>query len=264
MTYDALGRPRAVTTQPYGAALITDFSGDRVLVKDPAGRERVTRSDALGRVTEVWEVTPQESGGEASTVNITSFPEHPEASHGYLTSYKYDALGNLRMVEQAGQHLGQAVVQRRFFAYDSLGRLLRAMSGSSLALATLGTGVNVTRVLVFSLSAALAGVAGALYAGFAGSTSGSSFPAFSSLLLVVILAIAGRGEVLAPIVAAFAMHIMPSYLNQDAFQDLFPGRVVHYKTHVRPANKVPPDASVVCFSGKPRPHQINWSLPLGD
>ncbi len=125
MTYDALGRPRAVTTQPYGATLITDFSGDRVLVKDPAGKERVTRSDALGRVTEVWEVTPQESGGEASTVNITSFPEHPEASHGYLTSYKYDALGNLRMVEQAGQHLGQAVVQRRFFAYDSLGRLLR-------------------------------------------------------------------------------------------------------------------------------------------
>lgn len=124
--YDALDRVRTVKTQPHGATFYTDYSGDRVLVKDQAGKERVSRSDALGRVTEVWEVTPAESGAEASTVAIPSFPGHPEAAHGYLTSYRYDALGNLRMVEQAGQHLGQPVTQRRFFAYDSLARLVRA------------------------------------------------------------------------------------------------------------------------------------------
>jgi RHS repeat-associated protein len=124
--YDALGRVRAVTTQPYAAATITDYSGDRALVKDPAGKERVGRMDALGRVTEVWEIAPQETGTEASTVALAPFPGHPEAAHGYLTSYKYDPLGNLRMVEQEGKHLGQTVTQRRFFAYDSLGRLLRA------------------------------------------------------------------------------------------------------------------------------------------
>jgi RHS repeat-associated protein len=76
-------------------------------------------------MTEVWEVTPQESGAEASTVALTSFPGHAEAAYGYLTKYRYDALGNLRMVEQEGKHLGTTITQRRFFAYDALGRLLR-------------------------------------------------------------------------------------------------------------------------------------------
>jgi hypothetical protein len=48
-------------------------------------------------------------------------------------------------------------------------------------------------------------------------------------------------------------------------QELFPNRFVHYKTHVRRADKspgpAPAGASVVLFSGKPRPHEINWTLP---
>ncbi len=128
ITYDALGRVLRATTQPYGAYVQTDYSGNRTLVKDQMGKERLSRADALGRLTEIWEVTPLESGAEASTVSITAFPGHSEAAYGYLTSYKYDALNNLRMVEQLGQHLGQAVTQRRFFAYDSLGRLVRAKS----------------------------------------------------------------------------------------------------------------------------------------
>jgi hypothetical protein len=51
----------------------------------------------------------------------------------------------------------------------------------------------------------------------------------------------------------------------DKLQDLFPGRFVHYKTHCRGPDKsplpAPPGASVVLFSGKPRPADINWTLP---
>jgi RHS repeat-associated protein len=125
-TYDALGRVLRLTTRPDGAFVQTDYSGDRVLVKDQAGKERVSRADALGRLVEVWEVTPSESGAEASTVSLGAFPGHSEAAYGYLTSYRYDALGSLRMVEQLGHHEGQMVTQHRFFAYDSLGRLVRA------------------------------------------------------------------------------------------------------------------------------------------
>lgn len=39
----------------------------------------------------------------------------------------------------------------------------------------------------------------------------------------------------------------------DLIQELFPGRVVSYKVHAR--DKIPEEASVVCFHGKPRPHQ---------
>jgi len=48
-------------------------------------------------------------------------------------------------------------------------------------------------------------------------------------------------------------------------QDLFPGRFVHYKSQVRKPDKspgpAPPGASIVMFSGRPRPHQLNWTLP---
>ncbi len=55
----------------------------------------------------------------------------------------------------------------------------------------------------------------------------------------------------------------------DSLQALFPGRYVHYKTHVRGwknelSGCVPSGASIVAFSGTPRPHELNWSLPLGD
>ena len=53
----------------------------------------------------------------------------------------------------------------------------------------------------------------------------------------------------------------------EPLQQHFPGRIIRFKSDVRRADKtlapVPHGASIVCFSGKPRPHEINWSLPLG-
>jgi hypothetical protein len=46
--------------------------------------------------------------------------------------------------------------------------------------------------------------------------------------------------------------------------DLFPGRFVSYKWDVRRQGFVPKNASVVAFHGKPRPSDVNWSLPSGD
>lgn len=42
---------------------------------------------------------------------------------------------------------------------------------------------------------------------------------------------------------------------------LFPGRYVSYKLHVRRQGKVPKSASIVAFHGRPRPHEVEWSLP---
>ncbi len=55
----------------------------------------------------------------------------------------------------------------------------------------------------------------------------------------------------------------------ESLQKLFPDRYVHYKTHVAGwkgelSGRVPRGASIVAFSGTPRPHELNWSLPLGD
>lgn len=47
----------------------------------------------------------------------------------------------------------------------------------------------------------------------------------------------------------------------DSLQELHPGRFVSYKKHVRKEGRVPEGTSVVCFHGKPRPHQVGWKLP---
>jgi hypothetical protein len=43
--------------------------------------------------------------------------------------------------------------------------------------------------------------------------------------------------------------------------DVFPGRIVSYKQHVRRQGFVPKGASIVMFHGKPRPADVGWRLP---
>lgn len=40
----------------------------------------------------------------------------------------------------------------------------------------------------------------------------------------------------------------------DLWQEIFPGKFVSYKAHS--ANKIPKGAAVICFHGKPRPHEV--------
>jgi branched-subunit amino acid ABC-type transport system permease component len=103
-----------------------------------------------------------------------------------------------------------------------LGRLLRALADSPLGLMTLGTEVSVTRALVFCISAFMAAVAGALFASFIGSPGPNSFDAFLSLTLLVVLAIAGSGEMTAPLVAAAALVVIPGYINSQTFSNYLP------------------------------------------
>ncbi len=111
--YDALNRVISVTT-PDGAHIDTAYSGNNTLVIDQAGKMRISRTDAVGRLTNVWEVrSPDAASG---TVPV-SFPNHPEITAGYQTDYLYDTLGNLLKVTQG--------VQTRWFSYDSLSRLIR-------------------------------------------------------------------------------------------------------------------------------------------
>lgn len=41
--------------------------------------------------------------------------------------------------------------------------------------------------------------------------------------------------------------------------DIFPGRWVSYKYHVR-GKGIPWNASIIAFHGRPRPHQVNWRV----
>ena len=121
-TYDALGRVRTVTTLD-GAVVTTAYSGSRVLVTDQAGKQRISQTDGLGRLTDVWEVTAADSATEAVT-----FPGTTLAA-GYRTTYTYDVLDDLLTTNQRIATGG--TLQTRTFAYDSLKRLMQAFNPES-------------------------------------------------------------------------------------------------------------------------------------
>jgi ABC-type branched-subunit amino acid transport system ATPase component/branched-subunit amino acid ABC-type transport system permease component len=96
-----------------------------------------------------------------------------------------------------------------------LGRILRALSDSPLALGTQGTTINLTRLIVFCISAFFAGIFGALYAGFVGSINGTSFPAFNSLTILALVVLVVGGAPWYAIAAAAALQLIPAYIDAN-------------------------------------------------
>lgn len=101
-------------------------------------------------------------------------------------------------------------------ARSRLGRLLRGMAGSPTAMTTAGTSLNVTRTLVFCLSAFLAAIGGALFSLSLSSetrVSTTGFPTFQSLIFLVVVVISlGREPWYAPMAAAM-VYLIPSYVT---------------------------------------------------
>lgn len=109
--------------------------------------------------------------------------------------------------------------------FGRLGRLLRGLADSPLALNTLGTSVNVTRVIVFCISAGVAGFAGALYAVFF-QAIGLETPLFQPLplgleLFAVVLLVLPGGTPWYALFGGLSIEVLPAY-----FQKWFPNVVV--------------------------------------
>ena len=94
-----------------------------------------------------------------------------------------------------------------------LGRLLAGLADSPVALATHGTSVVVTRVLVFCIAAFLAGISGALFGGVVHTVTSTDFASFSSLTLLALLVIMPGREPWYAFGAGFALVIIPSWIS---------------------------------------------------
>ena len=94
-----------------------------------------------------------------------------------------------------------------------LGKLLRAMGDSPLALETAGLNVNVTRVIVFCISAFIAAISGALTASLFTFAIGSNFPSFSSLTLVALVVVIVFGEPWYAFIASAVIVLVPLYVT---------------------------------------------------
>jgi branched-chain amino acid transport system permease protein len=93
-----------------------------------------------------------------------------------------------------GVALGALVVARNL-VHSQVGRALRAVRGSEVAAETLGIDTPRLKLQVFSLSAAYAALAGALYAHYMGFVSPPAFGFLASVEFVVMAAVGGLASV---------------------------------------------------------------------
>jgi ABC-type branched-subunit amino acid transport system ATPase component/branched-subunit amino acid ABC-type transport system permease component len=96
-----------------------------------------------------------------------------------------------------------------------LGRLLRALADSPIGLATSGASVNVTRVLVFCISAFLAAIAGVLESGAIGQATSDSYPPLNSMLYFVLIVIGLGGAPWYALAGAIGTALLPSYITGE-------------------------------------------------
>ncbi|MBY8862948.1 ATP-binding cassette domain-containing protein [Nocardia sp. CA2R105] len=97
-------------------------------------------------------------------------------------------------------------------SHSRLGRLLRGMADSPLALTTNGATVNVTRVLVFCISAFIAAIAGSLAGMVQFTVTGDNYQPLTSLAYIALIIIVPGGVPWYAMLAAFGLSVLPSYI----------------------------------------------------
>jgi RHS repeat-associated protein len=110
-SYDALGRPQQITN-PYGTYTSYSYRDRATEVTDEAGVQKINQVDGLGRLVFVCDGIG--SSTQANGANPTACGLDITPANGFLTSYAYDALGNVTSVNYSGQ--------TRSFLYDELSR----------------------------------------------------------------------------------------------------------------------------------------------
>src|SRR6478752_5283645 len=100
--------------------------------------------------------------------------------------------------------LGLLVLRR-----GALGRVLIAMRDSPAACGTLGLDMRWFRVALFGLSAAMAGLAGALFAGLRGTIGAADFQLFNSLPLLLLAVVCGVTSVTGAALGGVGLMLLP-------------------------------------------------------
>ncbi|MCP4329248.1 MAG: ATP-binding cassette domain-containing protein [Alphaproteobacteria bacterium] len=93
------------------------------------------------------------------------------------------------------------------------GMAMRAVRDSETAGQSLGLNPVAIRTVAFTLSAVIAGVAGAVFASITAFISPESFPFLQSILFLLVAIIGGIGTVLGPVAGALVVVLVPEFLS---------------------------------------------------
>jgi len=106
-----------------------------------------------------------------------------------------------------------AYVLCRWIVRSPAGRVLVAIRDSETRVLFCGYSPAAFKLFVFTVSAALAGVAGALYVGQVGIITPARIGVLPSIEMIIWVAVGGRGTLIGPIVGAFGVNWLQSLLT---------------------------------------------------
>jgi urea transport system permease protein len=113
-----------------------------------------------------------------------------------------------------------ALLLCRWIVTSKLGRVLQAVRDSETRLMFIGYNPLRFKLFVWTLSAVLCGIAGALYVPQIGIINPSEMSPANSIEMVIWAAVGGRGSLLGPIIGAFTVNGLKSWFTA-AFPDLW-------------------------------------------
>ena len=133
------------------------------------------------------------------------------------------------------------------------GRAMRAVRASEAASQSLGLNLITVRITAFALSAAAAGLAGAVFAPLSGFISPSAFTFFQSILFLLVVIIGGAGTTAGPLVGAATVVLLPQLGSRFAeYQLLFFGAMLLIVLWLAPEGIV---GAIARYMHRPNPHR---------
>src|SRR5438067_5635511 len=137
-----------------------------------------------------------------------------------LTDYK-DILGwdvhwpstRLALYLASAVALGLGYLTCRFITFSKLGRVLLALRDAESRVRFLGYSVTNAKLFVFTFSAVLAGIAGALYVPQVGIINPSEFSPGNSIEIAIWVSVGGRATLYGAVLGAIMVNYAKSYLT---------------------------------------------------
>ncbi len=107
----------------------------------------------------------------------------------------------------------------KFLEKSSFGRALKAIREDEEALQVFGYHTYFFKLIIFSLSAGLASIAGSLYASYISFIDPSTFTINESILILSIIILGGLGSLRGSVLGAFLLVFLPEFLRFVGFPD---------------------------------------------
>ena len=101
----------------------------------------------------------------------------------------------------------------RFIVTSKIGNILVGIRDRETRMRFLGYNTTIFKIIIFTFSAALAGIAGALYVPQVGIINPGEFSPIKSIEIVVWVALGGRGFLYGAIIGAIVVNVLKSYLT---------------------------------------------------